>query len=279
MLYVVFEQPRKPYPITIREYAVVYRSYTGTEVVFKYDGSEEVIGHDLTVSRRIPGVRDGHARIFKQADKYYIVDLCSTNGTLVDGYLLKGELRGSVCESGKYELRDGSLVVVGFNTAFRTMFTREVETLPAGAFIIRSVDELEGYPVAKKYMLNEKNAVVKLSNKPGVYGSRVKLEESEENRKFTTTYNLLLVLQELLIDVVKEDADRYSRHAEIVLDILKSEDLGIRVDETDLILMEYILWSREYLRENLRRYKGELENAIRKVINKIQLKYQIPIPI
>jgi len=84
-------------------------------------------------------VREGHVRIFRYGDKYYVMDLCSTNGTLVDGYLLKGVLRCNICEGARYELRDGSLIVVGHNTSFRIMFASNIETLPVDAYIIRSI--------------------------------------------------------------------------------------------------------------------------------------------
>jgi len=277
MLYVEFESPRKPYPIAVRDYAVIYRSYTGTEVVFEHDGSQEVIGHDLTVSRRIPGVREGHARIYRYADRYYIVDLCSTNGTLVDGHLLKGELRGGICEAAKSELRDGSFIVVGLNTSFRTMFAPGVETLPAGAFIVRGIDELRGYPTVKVYPLDEKNVIVKLPDKPGVYGDRVRIEAFEENRIITTAWTLVTVMLRLENDIAKDDADAFSSHAKAALDILESaeKELGLRIDRADLNLIKACSADRSAFRAS----KKELENAIRRVLNEIQVKHRIPIPL
>jgi len=277
MLYVEFESPRKPFPIAVRDYAVIYRSYTGTEVIFEHDGSQEVIGHDLTVSRRIPGVREGHARIYRYADRYYIVDLCSTNGTLVDGHLLKGELRGGVCEASKRELRDGSLVIVGLNTSFRTMFDPTLETLPAGAFIVRSVDELRDYPTVKVYPLDEKNVIVKLPDEPGVYGGRVRIVAFEENSIAFTAYTLVIVMLRLEIDIAKDDADAFSIHAKAALDILESAEkkLGLRIDRADLNLIKACSVDRNAFRAS----KKELENAIRRVLNKIQVKYPIRIPL
>jgi len=274
MLYVEFESPRKPYPIAVRDYAIIYRSYMGTEVVFEHDGSQEVIGHDLTVSRRIPGVREGHARIYRYADRYYIVDLCSKNGTLVDGYLLKGELRGGVCEAARRGLRDGTLIVVGLNTSFRTMFAPGVETLPAGAFIVRSVDELRDYPTVKVYPLDEKNVIIKLPDKPGVYGDRVRIEAFEENRMITDVWTLVMAILILENDVAKGDADAFSSHAKVVLDILESEkELGLRIDRTDLNLIKACSTDRNSFRVS----QKELEKAIRKILNEIQVKYRIPI--
>jgi len=275
MLYVEFETPRKPFPIAVRDYAVIYRSYTGTEVIFEHDGSQEVIGHDLTVSRRIPGVREGHARIYRYADRYYIVDLCSTNGTLVDGHLLKSELRGGVCEAAKRELRDGSLVVVGLNTSFRTMFDPIVKTLPAGAFIVRSVDELRGYPTVNVYPLDEKNVIIKLPDKPGAYGDRVRIEALEENRMITTAWTLVTVMLRLENDIAKDDADAFSSHAKAVLDILESAErgLGLRIDRADLNLIKACSADRNAFRVS----KKELENAVRRILSEIQIKYRIPI--
>ncbi|ADM27636.1 FHA domain containing protein [Ignisphaera aggregans DSM 17230] len=277
MLYIVFERPRKPYPIAVKDYAMIYRTHTGVEVVFEYDGSETVLGADLTVSRRIPGVREGHVRIFRYGDKYYVMDLCSTNGTLVDGYLLKGVLRGSICEGARYELRDGSLIVVGYNTSFRTMFASNIETLPVGAYIIRSIDELRGYPSVKIFPLDEKNVIVKLPDKPDIYGDRVKLEELNENRKFTTAQTLVTTLLVLMVDVSKEDVDAYSNHIKSVLDILESEggELGINIDRSILNLLKYTSSDRIAFR-NLKR---DIENAIKQILNSIQMKYRIPIPI
>jgi len=277
MLYVEFETPRKPFPIAVRDYAVIYRSYTGTEVIFEHDGSQEIIGHDLTVSRRVPGVREGHARIYRYADRYYIVDLCSTNGTLVDGHLLKGELRGGVCEATKRELRDGSLIVVGLNTSFRTMFAPGVETLPAGAFIVRSIDELRGYPTVKVYPLDEKNVIVKLPDKPGAYGDRVRVEAFEENRMFTTAWTLAIVMLRLENDIAKDDADAFSSHAKAVLDILESaeKELGLQIDRADLNLIKACSVDRGAFRAS----RKELENAVRRILNQMQIKYPIPIPL
>jgi len=276
MLYVEFESPRKPYPIPVRDYAIIYRSYMGTEVVFEYDGSQEVVGHDLTVSRKIPGKREGHARIYRYVDRYYIVDLCSTNGTLVDGYLLKGELRGGVCEAAKRELRDGSLIVVGLNTAFRTMFAPGVETLPAGAFIVRSVDELRDYPTVKVYPLDEKNVIVKLPDKPGVYGDRVRIVVFEENRMSTTAWTLVVLLLRLENDVAKDDADAFSVHAKVMLNILESaeKELGLQIDRADLNLIKVCSADRNAFRTS----KKELEKVIRKILNEIQIKRGIHIP-
>jgi len=277
MLYIEFESPRKPFPIAVRDYAIIYRSYTATEVIFEHDGSQEVIGHDLTVSRRIPGVREGHARIYRYAGRYYIVDLCSTNGTLVDGYLLKGELQGGVCEAAEHELRDGSLVVVGLNTSFRVMFALGTETLPAGAFIVRSVDEVGGYPTVRAYQLDEKNVIIKLPDKPGLYGDRVRIEAFEENRIITTAWTLLTVILRLENDVVRGDADAFSIHAKVMLDILESaeKELGLRIDRADSNLIKACSTYRTVFQESRKR----LENIISRILNEIAIKYRIPIPV
>jgi len=250
----------------------------GTEVVFEHDGSEEVLGHDLTVSRRKPGgVREGHAKIYRYADRYYIMDLCSTNGTLVDGYLLKGELRGDVCEGAERELRDGSFVIIGFNTSFRTMFAPDVEILPAGALIIRGVNELRGYPTVKVHLLDEENVIIKLPDKPGTYGDRLRIEAFEENRRITTAWTLAIVLQRLKNDIANDDVDAFISHARAVLDILESaeRELGLRIDRADLNLIEACL---EY-RDAFSVVREGLERTIRRMLNEIQIKYRIPIPL
>jgi len=129
----------------------------------------------------------------------------------------------------------------------------------------------------KVYLLDEKNVIVKLPDKPGVYGDRLRIESFEENRMITTAWTLVTVILRLESDIAKDDADAFSNHAKVVLDILESaeRELGIQIDRADLNLIKACLADRNAFRVS----KKELENAIRRILNEIQIKYRIPIPL
>jgi len=284
MLFIAFERPRMPHPFMVNEYATIYRVFNGVDVVFEYDGKEVLLGADLTVSRRIPGVREGHAKIFRYGGRYSIIDLCSKNGVIVDGVLLRGELRGNECLGSERELKEGNLVIVGMNTAFRIVPELNMELLPAGAYIIRDVAELKKYadiPGLEAFPYTDKQVIIKLPDKPGVYAhGAVKLEGLYDNRKVTTVDTLAFTLLALRSDIWKEDVEAYERHVKVVLDILESKEneLELSVERKTLNLLKYTSSEPRNALRDLK-IRRDIDNAILQLLNAIQIRYGITIPI
>jgi hypothetical protein len=111
MPYLVFASPSRC-RVEFKSSARVYRS--GYSVVVEADGLvEKEIGVDLTVSRRT-SERDAHALLHVEADKVFIKDLGSTNGTYVNGNRLE--------PYKSIQVSPGDLITIGYYTTGRVEY-------------------------------------------------------------------------------------------------------------------------------------------------------------
>jgi hypothetical protein len=111
MPYLVFASPSRC-RVEFKSSARVYRS--GYFVVVEADGLvKKEIGVDLTVSRRT-SERDAHALLHVEADKVFIKDLGSTNGTYVNGNRLE--------PYKSIQVSPGDLITIGYYTTGRVEY-------------------------------------------------------------------------------------------------------------------------------------------------------------
>jgi pSer/pThr/pTyr-binding forkhead associated (FHA) protein len=111
MPYLVFASPSEC-RVKFESSAKVYRSECF--VVVEADGLvKEEIGVDLTVSRRT-SERDAHALLHVEADKVFIKDLGSTNGTYVNGNRLE--------PYKSIQVSPGDLITIGYYTTGRVEY-------------------------------------------------------------------------------------------------------------------------------------------------------------
>jgi hypothetical protein len=111
MPYLVFASPSRC-RVEFKSSARVYRS--GYSVVVEADGLvKKEIGVDLTVSRRT-SERDAHALLHVEADKVFIKDLGSTNGTYVNGNRLE--------PYKSIQVSPGDLITIGYYTTGRVEY-------------------------------------------------------------------------------------------------------------------------------------------------------------
>lgn len=114
-IYLHFIEPSKTIVAVSREASI---GRDGFDVVVRTEAGQHVIGPDITVSAR-------HAKIFLYMGKYYIEDLGSLNGTLINGKYIQGwKPRAQGCRS---ELNDGDVVELGLKTVFRVEFEKVAE--------------------------------------------------------------------------------------------------------------------------------------------------------
>jgi len=208
MIYAIFEGPRSQ-SVPIKRYAVIYRSLERLDVIIEADGQKEIVGRDPTVSRRIPGKRDGHAEIYEKAGSYYIRDLGSKNGTLIDGLLLKSEREYVPTEA--VPVSPGQSVRVGYNTLFRVEGSLETIHLPAGSVYETSIAEAEAISQlvtgASTISVSAEKAVIKLPSEVGRYsvgGKELIIVENPKGRSMRILHQSLGRLNEAL-DAIKDN--------------------------------------------------------------------------
>lgn len=277
MIRLAFERPPIARSFIVNEYAIIYRISTGVNVVLEYDGEEVTLGSDLTVSRRIPGVREGHMKIFRSGDRYEVMDLCSTNGTWIDGVLLRGRFEDNTCKSSRYELKDGSIVVVGANTVFRVSLNPEIEMLPADAYITVSATVLSEYPIEKAFPIDERNYIIKVVNKPGLYtsssGVRKSVREQSESMISYTVITLDRALSDMFYNVEIGNSDTCGRLARAIYDILVSNnELSISINREYLNFLRRISDNRDICISD----KETIKNIILNIRNDISYRYRLP---
>ena len=193
------------------------------------DPDNELVLEDEGVSRR-------HARIEKRAGRVVLMDVGSTNGTLLND----AELAGIA------ELRTGDRIKVG-STIFKYLSASDLEAaLHEQIFAIATTDALTG-------LRNKRHLTDELAR------------EFSRARRYNRTFSILMVD----IDHFKEVNDRYGHQvgdvtlravASTVLSCLNSEDLAARYggEEFVVALLETELEDAVTTAERIRRAVSEL---------------------
>jgi len=193
------------------------------------DPDNELVLADEGVSRR-------HARIEKRSDRVVLMDVGSTNGTLLND----AELTGIA------ELRTGDRIKVG-STIFKYLSASDLEAaLHEQIFAIATTDALTG-------LRNKRHLTDELAR------------EFSRARRYNRTFSILMID----IDHFKEVNDRYGHQvgdvtlravASTVLSCLNSEDLAARYggEEFVVALLETELEDAIATAERIRRAVSEL---------------------
>ena len=91
--------------------------------IYKIDENESIIGRDdsksdIVLTCPFNSISGKHAKIYYENNNYYIYDLNSTNGTLVNGQRIENQIRQAK------ELQDGDRILVGkeLEVVFKKVF-------------------------------------------------------------------------------------------------------------------------------------------------------------